>query len=509
MTGKERFVEILTKYKNRPIIFYGDPDCDGLISLLLMTQFGDMLGKDYSYYVNEHRFHGFTLQASSLRGSLVIAADFAITEHEMQCLVDNDVAVLSTDHHDIQSSFIDVQGLAEGVVINNQYPFEPEEDRYLSGAGVFYELICSIYPDFKTKVRDALVGITLLSDIRPTEGAKAKKYLRTTYSVNTEEGYINYLITNTLKSDFTFGVPRLDRNFIDFTLSPTINSLLRFNKTKEVIDFILGNGLGTNGEYKSFQSNLLSVMTSRVYVLDMPAVSILAINDSDFTDYPDVEISDFIGLLCNDYKDKTSDKSTLGFVISNGVVKRASFRGKYDDVHYLTGFRHIDISADGHPNAFGIKNFVPTADTWVQINDLVTELESCHVKTINVIDITNLAMALNTYGTKVSTENCYVRDCYRTYFRYKGNQYQIIKQTYKLVEFTNDDYVLGVKPVKTERGVSYKYLLDANGEKVPKYIEYLVDGRTVKSFGVSVKDGLILPILERGYMQLYVKPNIN
>ena len=59
MFGKERFKEIFEKYNSRPILLYGDPDVDGLISLLLMCQFCDMQGLKYSYYVNDKRFHGF------------------------------------------------------------------------------------------------------------------------------------------------------------------------------------------------------------------------------------------------------------------------------------------------------------------------------------------------------------------------------------------------------------------------------------------------------------------
>ena len=153
MVGQELFKELFDKYKEtRRILLYGDPDGDGLMSLLLMCQWCDMQGLEYTYYVNDDRYHGFTLPASKLDGYLVIAADFAITEKEMQYLVDNNVVVLSTDHHTCQKEFLDVRNEEKGtrgIVINNHYPFEPETDEVLSGAGVFYELICSLYPEFK------------------------------------------------------------------------------------------------------------------------------------------------------------------------------------------------------------------------------------------------------------------------------------------------------------------------------------------------------------------------
>ena len=265
MRGADRFKHILEKYIDRPILLYGDPDADGLISLRFMCEFCNMLGLSYTYYVNEHRYHGFELSLKDLRGYLVIASDFAITQAEVEAMIANDIVLLSTDHHEIQAEFIDIIGeTAEGIVINNQYPFESEEDRYQSGAGVFYELICSLYPEFKSKERDALVGLTLLSDMRPIENNKAKRYLRSAYSYDSSVGFIGYLVASCQSSDYDFGQPKFDRNFIDYNISPTINALLRANKTQECIDFILGKGL-PNFDAKGLQKSLMVCLVDIVH----------------------------------------------------------------------------------------------------------------------------------------------------------------------------------------------------------------------------------------------------
>lgn len=481
------------------------PDTDGLIALLLMCQFAEMQGLKYSYYVNSDRYHGFQLSLDQLQGYLVIASDFTITEDEAQAIVDNNIALLSTDHHDVQDEFIHVYGKcgAEGVVINNQYPFEPEDNRYQSGAGVFYELICELYPEFKSKEREALVGVTLLSDMRPIENTKAEKYLKTTYSINSEVGYIDYLISSCLSSDFGFGKPKFDRNFIDYNLSPTINALLRADRTDDAVKFILGGGL-TTFDAKGLQKQLLADMYVRADIYPFNNVVYLIVRATDFFDY-NIKISSYIGLFCNDYKDKHEGISVLGLVVENGHVVRTSFRGRYDDIHYRSAFRSLGLKAEGHAGAFGILDFKPDTDLWYQIDDLVGDLEANHTPTIKVINASNLAFVLNRDGARVALSNCYVRDMYRTYFKYTGSNAKIIKQTYKTVEFTNEDYIKGVVPDIKIQGVSYKYLRDENNEPITKYIEYLVDGRKVKSFGDKIEDGLILPILEKGYMQLYVR----
>ena len=470
----------------------------------------EMSGLKYSYYVNTKRKHGFNLPAEKLTGYMVIASDFEITRDEIKELIDNNVVVLSTDHHDCEDNFIyEKNGDAEGIVLNNQYPFEPEEDRYLSGAGVFYEVITSLYPDFKSEENEALVGVTLLSDVRQIENSKARKYLKTAYTINPSEGYIKYLIENVLESDFSFGVPRMDRNFIDYNFSPFVNALLRLDKVDDAVNFILGKGkLSYKGNPRNTQKDIIELMNAKASILELDSLVVVAVNNIDFINYK-FDTTSFIGLLCSNVKDRYRNKSTLGFIYENGVVLRASFRGRCDDVHYKVSFNQLGLKSEGHPNAFGITDFVPTSDTWVQLNDVIMELEASHQETVKIVECSNMAMFLVQRGSAIATENCYVRDMYRTYIRYTGKNAKIVKETYKMEEFTPEDFASGTKPDKVDHGISYKYLRDENGNPIPKYREYLIDGRKVKSFGVSVEDGIILPVLEKGYIQLYLRSMIN
>lgn len=498
MRGKERFIEIFNKYsKTHKIILYGDPDVDGLMSLKLMADYMDMLGLQYTYYVNQNRSHGFELPLSMLRGYFIIAADFAITYDVMKSLVDSGVPCINIDHHVCQEEFIDIRGgTADGIVINNQYPFEPDEDRYLSGAGVVYELFTSITPEFASDERRSMVGITLLSDVRSIENSEAHKYLATLF-VN-DSDYIKYLIDETNVSDFSFGVPKMDRTFVDFTFSPTVNAMLRYNKVDEAINFIFGHGIGDGRVYREMQRDLVRRLKNTAEVLEMPNTTIIAINADDFEE----DISNFIGLACSSYKNM--GKSSLIFAYRGGKVLRASFRGEYDDISYLKLLRGLGIDAEGHNSAFGIKNFYPNKDVWQSIEECIGGIEREHKDTRTILDVQNLSMIMANKGSKIAYDNCFVRDMYRTYIRYKGSNVRELLHTYRFIEFNDQDYINKRKPDKVLKGVSYKYELDKNGDKITKYIEYIVDGRKVKSFGVTISDGLILPILEKGYIQLYV-----
>lgn len=504
MYGSDKFLTILNNNKTRPILLYGDPDTDGLFSLLLMCQFADMLGLTYTFYVNHNREHGFLLDPEKLKGYLVLTADFGISQDDMKRLVSSGITILATDHHECQDTFIEHHTETDsGIYINNQYPFEPKEKQYLSGAGVFYELACELYPEFKTHVRDALVGATLLSDMRPIENKLARKYLSRTYSVDPQDTYISYLIENSSNSDFGFGIPKFDRNLIDYYLNPLINALLRADRTDEAVKFILGAGL-TTSDTRGFQKSILEEMHLKAGIYPYNSVTFLVVKQNDYK----VDITNYIGLFCNDYKDKNNGVSVLGMVVQDGVVTRASFRGKYDNIHYKTSFIGLGIDARGHAGAFGIKNFNPTSELFVEIDEVIGDLEDTYTPSINIIETTNLSLTLNSRGGNIALENCYVRDMYRTYIRYTGTKININRQTYKTIELTPLELNTGVTPDLIKDGIKLKYLRDKSGNLIPKYIEYEVDGRLVKSFGVSITDGLILPILEKGYINLYVRGQV-
>jgi len=497
-----KFKEVIDKYNSRQILLYGDPDVDGLMSLLLMCQFCDMLGLSYYCHVNDARQHGFALDPEEVRGMLVIAADFSIPRSMVSKLVcEYDVVLLSTDHHAIKGEFINIED--RGFVWNNQYYFEPDEDRYLSGAGVFYELVCSLYPDFVNRDREAIVGITLLSDVRSIENPKARRYLKRTYTMDTTQGYGKYLCEQILDADYGFGVPKVDRNFIDFSLSPTINAMLRANKTAEAVDFVLGNGLKVH--IRDRQKSLLRMMEEKADEAFMENMAVIIVNQSDF----DCDITSYIGLLCSSFKDKHKNISTLGMVVKNGVVQRASFRGRFDDsVPYLLMFQKLGISADGHPNAFGIKDFYPDADLWVALDSNIGKLEEGYQLSCKIIETANLSAVMRQKGNTLAKENCFVRDIYRTYLRYTGSNIQVIRKSYQMEEITREAFDSGVKADVVSNGVPYRYLRSKDGKPLHKYIEYMVDGYKVKSFGVCIEDGLILPILEKGYTCLYVRDMI-
>ena len=282
----------------------------------------------------------------------------------------------------------------------------------------------------------------------------------------------------------------MDRNFIDYSLSPLVNALLRAGRLNEAIGFILGAGL-SDYDAKGLQKSLMAAMDDRVRTLDYGVLKVIATRESDYSDFG-VKIANYIGLYCNQYKDAHRGISVIGVVLnSSGEVVRASFRGRYDGLPYRSAFKSIGVAAEGHASAFGIQNMDAKTAPFQEMADLILDLEYGYVPEYKVLEVSNLAMWLTQKGYDTASTNCYVRDSRRTFIRYIGHGAKLVKTAY----------------VKDSSG---KEIVGEDGSRQVKSYEYMVDGRQVKSLnGVALEDGVICPVLDKGYVKLYVRHNLD
>ena len=524
MQGTEIFKQELERCRaeQRKVLLYGDPDPDGLFSLKLLIDFAEMLNLEYTYFVNSKRQHGFMIDdLVKYKDYLIISADFTIEPEEIEKIVKQGITILATDHHAYNHNFVDyTENNNHGIMINNQYPFEPREDKYLSGAGVLYELLCAIYPDFQSKEREALVGVTLITDARELENEKARYYLKAAYSANiSNSSYLNYLVNSISDEDYGFGTKKLDRAFIEYTLSPTINALLRADKLKEAIDFVLGRGL-ISKDIRVTQRDLINDMIASAKVTTILSTDFIALDVSGLRKfYPDVDFSNYVGVTCSKYMSLHNQNSSICFIIEQddkGVrtVGRCSFRPRHQDLAYLSELRSIGITdAKGHETAFGIVNFqkYATPDWFNKIACAIYSLETDYVDKRTILEVPNLNIWHLTNGVKVATENSYVRSFQATYIKYKGNMENIVTTSgpKMLVErFTQQDYADQRKPDSVVDGVYYKYKKRPDGRWAIKFASYMIDGITVKSLnGLYIDDPnvVIVPALSKGYVEYHLQ----
>ena len=450
-----------------PVLVYFDPDIDGGFAGVLSCKYLTMIGKTYTWCCNSRREHGWKLDLGAIRGKDILAVDFLISKDTIKEICDSGSNIVSFDHHenDVEQIYYVSETGCKGIVINNQYPFEDKSSRYLSGAGVAFESFIEMLPEFNTLLNRAIVGITLLSDIRDIENPYARRYLYELYH-HKYTGYIKYLIDAVIPGyDYGFGVPRMDRNFVDYRFSPKLNACFRFNEEQEVINFLLEDGF-LDLECHKLQKELVSLLKEKSKVVELSNLRIVSFFVKDFLKYKDV-LASFVGLTASRFLDDTH--SCICMAIGNGYVERASFRGRINGLGYLSAVSNL-IHGEGHGSAFGIKELVPSSSLFKKINKACLDLE----KEVNwerkIVRTANLSIFSRRKGKKYAIENQYCLSQNRTYVKYTG-------------------YC-----VEKKRSTS-----DVQ--------EYYVDGISVLCFdsSVDISSGLIFPILERGNLTYYLE----
>lgn len=478
--GSEKVLDII---KGRNIFVYGDPDMDGIGATYLVI---DMLREHkvpYTYYINNDREHGLKLtdaDLSKLVGCAIIAVDFHMTVEEMQHIVNMGISIVNIDHHAVEYPFAyynNEQNGCAGVIICNQYADEPEEWRFLSGAGMVYAVFAHIFAveQYENQARAAIVGITLLSDGCAIENDNAQYFLHAVYTWDSLESkrLINAVQTEKQRHNI-FGVQRvLDREFLDFTFIPVFNALCRFNKNYEALAVLLGEyDFARYGEITCYKTKQV---TMREYLLDNCMLKqtdgfLICAIDSSRLKATETSYANFIGLVAN-YLMNTHHCSVLIYVADGAKYVRGSFRGICSSVDYLSIFKACGVKCDGHSGAFGVLDFINDADLRkcvVYVHDAEKQAKYKGESTHKYIDVYNLQQTL-IVDTKTQIYNQYVRDKFRVYYRYKGSNWQLTKES--------------------ERA---------------QYAEYTIDGVIVKTFDkdLTPQNSVIRPMKSNGYSVL-------
>lgn len=470
--GVEDFKEIWKSLSDRVLVIF-DPDVDGLIAGYLVCKYLALQGKKFEWYINSNRSHDWTIPIPKLGGRDIIAVDFIITAEKVAEIVDAGSNLVSMDHHKNGDVLIKYKsGEKSGLVINNQYPFEDEDSRYLSGAGVVFETFVAMDARFDTLLNRQLVGITLLSDIRDIENPLAEGYLYRLYSDKCKQGFLRYLVNGTLgEKDYDFGIPRMDRNYVDFKFSPAINANLRFNQQDDVVRFIL-NGKPLDLSWRKEQKELTKKLKDVAKVVELVHLRVVFFNEWDILS--GYELSNFVGLLASQFLD--GEKSVICYMIaeddSGRYIKRVSFRGRVNGLDYNKALSKEGMfQCLGHGPAFGIKGLVPSADVFKKIDKICYRVEQNSGYSPKIVNVANLSMySAMGRAREIAEDNMYKLSQNQTKLRYIGH---------------------GV--VKKTAGANY--------------MKYEVDGVPVVSFDVNLnfKIGLISPVLNRGYLVFYLE----
>lgn len=132
----------------RLIVIYGDYDCDGITSTVLLYQCLEQMGAQVAYYIPE-REEGYGLNRAACDAmkqsgaQLCITVDNGITAfEEVQYLQSIGIPVVITDHHQPRETLPDAQAILNPHRADDTYPFED-----LAGVGVAFKLVCALEGD--------------------------------------------------------------------------------------------------------------------------------------------------------------------------------------------------------------------------------------------------------------------------------------------------------------------------------------------------------------------------
>lgn len=461
--------------EGRKFLVYYDPDIDGLMAGYFASIFLSNKGVKYEYYINSNRAHGFKIKdISKLKGYTIIAVDFYISKDKVEELIDNDIQIVNIDHHEIgYSQLVNIED--KGVIINNQYSFEPDKYRFQSGAGMVFYTLGAIDKSMVNEENIALVGITLLSDIRPIENEEARRFLNVTYT--SKAPMIKYLISITRSErDYGFGEICMDMNFIEYTFSPKFNALFRLNRGYEAISAVLHRkGKEINfDEAREFQNYVIDGIIDKLKGVEGKHIIVKFVDEEELefisADGQKAEISNFIGVACS--RVLGSGKTAFLFVRENGRLKRGSVRGKKDGVDYLSIFRSINCECAGHKNAFGVLGCDLKTLDLNKLDKLIGEKESKVDEYKNrILKIGNLNLWSQMNNKTVAMHNVFVRSMFRVYLKYEG-------------EYEKKEY----------------------GKK-GKAWGYIINDIEVKCFDADLNpdNGYIMPFIDRGYVTYYLR----
>lgn len=157
-----------------PICIYGDYDCDGVASTVMLYSYLECMGADVSYYIPE-REEGYGLNEKAVRSlcdkgvKLIITVDNGVSAHEeAELIYALGMKLVITDHHQVPASLPKAEAVVDPHRTDCISPFKP-----LCGAGVVLKLLAAMeggeYDMIMEQFSD-LAALATVADIVPLKG---------------------------------------------------------------------------------------------------------------------------------------------------------------------------------------------------------------------------------------------------------------------------------------------------------------------------------------------------
>jgi len=221
------------------ICIYGDYDCDGIMSTVMLYTFLDSTGADVIYYIPE-REEGYGLNADAVRkiadmgSKLIITVDNGISAlKEAELIYELGMKLVITDHHQPGEILPKAEAVVDPHRIDSLSPF-----RNLCGAGVVLKLISALDGgnyDIPLEQFSDLAASATVADVVDLSGenryivCQGMKFIEQT----DRTGFRALLEASGLLRK------KIDSTSIAFMIAPRINASGRFGSPKTAVELLL------------------------------------------------------------------------------------------------------------------------------------------------------------------------------------------------------------------------------------------------------------------------------
>lgn len=241
----EKAVEVITESLENgdKITVFGDYDCDGVTSTVMMYSYLDSLGAEVDYYIPD-RSEGFGMNIPALQKiisggtQLIITVDNGVNAlEEAEFIKSHGVKLVIADHHQPGETL----PVCDACVNPNRAD-DYSQFKDLCGAGVVLKLLCALEEDKEYILENyadlAMVGT--IGDVMPLRGENrliVKKGLEALKHAG-NEGLKKLVYSAGLSPK------NLTASDISFKICPAINSAGRVEKADKAVRLLLAKGEG-------------------------------------------------------------------------------------------------------------------------------------------------------------------------------------------------------------------------------------------------------------------------
>ncbi len=223
------------------ICVYGDYDCDGITSTVLLYTYLQTMGAQVSYYIPDRDREGYGLNREAVAALAVQGVRLLVTVDNGVAALDEiayanslDMEVVVTDHHKPRETLPDAVAVVDPHREDSKAPF-----RHLAGVGVVFKLICALEGADGLEMLEYygdLVCIGTIADVVPLTGEN-RTIVR--YGLERLPFTDNTGLRALLQVSGLLEKPRITCENVGFILAPRINAAGRLGFTQKAVDLLL------------------------------------------------------------------------------------------------------------------------------------------------------------------------------------------------------------------------------------------------------------------------------